>query len=110
MQGDLFEDGSWEPSSRKDDPATSKESEQEVTSSGRRRKQCLQILDRLKDGPATARELNEIALSYGRRISDLRQQGYEVKCLRKKEKPNVFILLEQDDLDSSRQRCVKREG
>lgn len=51
----------------------------------RNEEQCKQILDLLVmrgDIGATGLELNKIAISHTRRVSDLRQKGYAIQCLR----------------------------
>jgi len=40
------------------------------------------ILNRLRQGPATNAELAGIALKYTGRISDLRANGFEIRCVR----------------------------
>lgn len=44
-------------------------------------RQCVAILDRLKQGRATNRELVGIALKYTGRLSEIRQAGYDVRCV-----------------------------
>lgn len=46
-------------------------------------RQCELILERLRRGPATNRELAAIALKYTGRLSDARQNGHDIRVLRR---------------------------
>ena len=48
----------------------------------RLRGQCLAIYDRLRRGPATNVELAAISLKYTSRVSDLRDNGFVITCVR----------------------------
>lgn len=48
----------------------------------RLRGQSAAILERLQRGRATNRELSAISLKYTSRISDIRQAGYVVNCVK----------------------------
>jgi hypothetical protein len=43
--------------------------------------QCRAIIDRLRRGRATNAELCAIGLKYNARISELRQAGYDLRCV-----------------------------
>ena len=53
----------------------------------------LKILERLQRGPATNRELAAISLKYTARVSDLREAGYDVRCVAQDRKSG-FALYE----------------
>jgi hypothetical protein len=54
--------------------------------------QNLAILERLRQGPATNKELAEMSLKYTSRLSDLRANGFTVKCERKTGGLTVYTL------------------
>jgi hypothetical protein len=57
-------------------------------------RQCRLILARLRAGPATNAELAQIALKYTSRISDIRDNGYVIRCTRGRGGLTVYRLEE----------------
>lgn len=53
-------------------------------------RQCRAILDRLRRGPATNAELAGLSLKYTSRLSDLRANGFVIKCTPVDIKAGVF--------------------
>jgi hypothetical protein len=56
-------------------------------------RQCDAILDRLQSGPASNIELAKLSLKYTGRVSDLRKQGYEIKCDRLPGGKSIYRLV-----------------
>lgn len=55
--------------------------------------QCALILARLEQGTASNVELAHLSLKYTSRISDLRDAGYSIDCVRGKNGVNVYVLV-----------------
>ena len=55
--------------------------------------QCALILARLEQGSASNRELAAISLKYTSRVSDLREAGYSIDCVRGRDGLNVYVLV-----------------
>jgi hypothetical protein len=66
-------------------------------------RQCRLIVDRLRRGRATNAELAVIALKYSGRISEIRQAGYDVRCVSHDHATGVAVYaLFEDGAEISR--------
>ena len=69
------------------------ENKPEDTNKHRCGSQCMRILELLRKGPQTNDTLVEVALKYTARISDLRKNGYEIKCTNGLHRVRMYTLL-----------------
>lgn len=97
-QMDLF---GGPPVARSCDPDSSHEAALRLERSGRRGSQKYAVLERLTQGPASNVELAGLCLKYTGRISDLRAEGYPIRCVRQRDTGATLYVLDEAGREAS---------